>query len=111
MAAKANDFFESRRRHVVTVNGRRVIGAVLWGKTSGTAYVADKEAGLLRLDKAEADRVWQSEVTGGRPRLFDEPVQRVLVTLPKRLLELSCPDKDYSRQIAKILEQRAMKKD
>lgn len=110
MDERSSGFFESRRRHAVMVRGRRVVGTVVWNRATGSAFVADAKFGLLKIDEDEARRVWNLEYTGGRPRIFDEPVQRVLVTLPRRLLELSCPQKDYSRQLAKILEERANKK-
>jgi hypothetical protein len=84
-------FFESRGKHAVRVRatGRRVVGKVFWNKATGTAFVADPARGMQRISETEANRVWkedQARDKGGRPRLYEEPAEAVLLTLPKRLL-------------------------
>lgn len=104
-------FFESRGKHAVRVKGgRRVVGKVFWNRATGTAFVADPAHGMRKIEEADAERVWREEQArdrGGRPRLYDEPAQAVLLTLPARLLSHLHPKKagdSLSRNAAMAIE-------
>lgn len=105
-------FFESKRRHAVTLrSGKTVVGTVFWNRLTGSAWVASAREGLLRIPGAEAKRVRQQDEAFGRPRLFNEPTKAVLLTLPQRLLALVHPPgrprhrhANYSLRIANLIE-------
>jgi hypothetical protein len=102
-------FFESRQRHAVYVKGRRLVGTVLWNEATGSAFVACKPRGVFKITEDEARRVRNLESateTGGRPRLFSEPVEHVLVTMPKRLVEkLRKNDDSVSLQVSRMVDE------
>lgn len=85
------NFFESRRRHVVQVKDRRVVGTIFWNKVTGLAFVVDQKQVMVKITEEEASRIYKIETTMGRPKLFDEPVRRVMVTLPERIIKKLYP--------------------